>query len=171
MFLVIIFSYYEGLQKCVGLYSKDGKYSPDQIEQLDALYKSLRQQYNWSSAVKVKNLFILLILNILWIKGSIEWCDVDCIWMSSENTTGFSSRWKIPRSSGRLYKASSYQGIFARSMLFWMILNWFGETYYNLTCLMLSLQGVPSLFSDLSPLYDHPGKVSLSFWLLFFWIL
>ena len=51
--LTLIFRYYEGLQKCVGLFSEDAKYSPDQIEQLDTLYKSLRQQYSWSSAVKV----------------------------------------------------------------------------------------------------------------------
>ena len=48
-----MFRYYEGLQKCLGLYSENAQYSSDQIEQLDALYKSLRQQYSWSSAVKV----------------------------------------------------------------------------------------------------------------------
>lgn len=48
-----MFRYYEGLQKCLGLYSENPQYSSDQIEELDALYKSLRQLYNWSSAVKV----------------------------------------------------------------------------------------------------------------------
>ncbi|KAG4961581.1 hypothetical protein JHK87_038214 [Glycine soja] len=46
------YRYYEGLQKCVGLYSKNGHYSPDEIDRLDALYKTLGQQYKWSSAVK-----------------------------------------------------------------------------------------------------------------------
>jgi len=46
--------YYEGLQKCVGLYSENGHFSPDEIDQLDALYKTLEQQYKWSSAVKVR---------------------------------------------------------------------------------------------------------------------
>lgn len=48
-----LFRYYEGLQKCVGLYLEDGQYSPDQIDQLDSLYKAIVQQYKWSSAVKV----------------------------------------------------------------------------------------------------------------------
>ena len=51
-----IFRYYEGLQKCFGLYSEIGKYSSDEIDRLDALYKSLSQQYTWSSAVKVMHL-------------------------------------------------------------------------------------------------------------------
>ncbi|MED6172594.1 N-alpha-acetyltransferase 16, NatA auxiliary subunit [Stylosanthes scabra] len=46
------FRYYEGLQKCVGLYSVDGQYSHDEIDRLDSLDRSLGQQYKWSSAVK-----------------------------------------------------------------------------------------------------------------------
>ncbi|XP_020208455.1 N-terminal acetyltransferase A complex auxiliary subunit NAA15 [Cajanus cajan] len=46
------YRYYEGLQKCVGLYSENGHFSPDEIDRLDALYKTLGQQYKWSSAVK-----------------------------------------------------------------------------------------------------------------------
>lgn len=45
--------YYEGLQKCVGLYSENAQFPPDEIDRLDALYKSLGQEYKWSSAVKV----------------------------------------------------------------------------------------------------------------------
>lgn len=45
--------YYQGLQKCLGLYAENAQYSPDEIESLDALYKSLGQKYSWSSAVKV----------------------------------------------------------------------------------------------------------------------
>jgi hypothetical protein len=56
-------SYYEGLQKCVGLYLEDGKYSADQIDQLVSLYETLGQQYKWSSAVKVTQ-FIVVILVI-----------------------------------------------------------------------------------------------------------
>ncbi|CAK9174650.1 unnamed protein product [Ilex paraguariensis] len=67
------YRYYEGLQKCVGIHSESGQYSLDEIDRLEALYISLGQQYNKSSAVK----------------------------------------------------------------------------------------GVPSLFSDLSPLYDHPGKADI----------
>lgn len=52
-------SYYEGLQKCVGLYLEDGKYSADQIDQLVSLYETLGQQYKWSSAVKV-TLFVVV---------------------------------------------------------------------------------------------------------------
>lgn len=48
-----LFRYYEGLQKCVGLHSESAEYSSNEIEQLEALYKSLGQQYSWSSAVKV----------------------------------------------------------------------------------------------------------------------
>ncbi|CAI8601214.1 unnamed protein product [Vicia faba] len=54
------YSYYEGLQKCVGLYLEDGKYSADQIDQLVSLYETLGQQYKWSSAVKV-TLFVVVI--------------------------------------------------------------------------------------------------------------
>ncbi|OIW09085.1 hypothetical protein TanjilG_16312 [Lupinus angustifolius] len=46
------YRYYEGLQKCVGLYSENGHFSPDEIDRLDALYKALREQFKWSSAVK-----------------------------------------------------------------------------------------------------------------------
>ena len=54
MCFMLMLRYYEGLQKCVGLYSKNGHYSPDEIDRLDALYKTLGQQYKWSSAVKVR---------------------------------------------------------------------------------------------------------------------
>ncbi|URE23045.1 NMDA receptor-regulated protein 1 [Musa troglodytarum] len=46
------YRYFIGLQKCLGLYSDKGEYMTDEIERLDALYKSLRDQYSWSSAVK-----------------------------------------------------------------------------------------------------------------------
>ena len=58
---MLLFRYYEGLQKCVGLYLEDGQYSPDQIDRLDSLYKTLVQQYKWSSAVKV-----MLCIVIFW---------------------------------------------------------------------------------------------------------
>ncbi|KAL6334231.1 hypothetical protein AAG906_007478 [Vitis piasezkii] len=84
------YRYYEGLQKCVGLFSENGLYSPDEIDRLDALYKSLGQEYRWSSAVKVKN--------------------------------------------------SEAADNYIRPLL---------------------TKGVPSLFSDLSPLYDHPNKADI----------
>ncbi|XVF74641.1 hypothetical protein PTKIN_Ptkin13bG0127600 [Pterospermum kingtungense] len=93
------YSYYEGLQKCFGLYSENGKYSSDEIDRLDALYKSLSQQYTWSSAVK-----------------------------------------RIP--------LDFLQG------------EKFREAAVNYIKPLLT-KGVPSLFSDLSPLYDHPGKADV----------
>ncbi|XVF26699.1 hypothetical protein REPUB_Repub14bG0040800 [Reevesia pubescens] len=93
------YRYYEGLQKCFGLYSENGKYSSDEIDRLDALYKSLAQQYTWSSAVK-----------------------------------------RIP--------LDFLQG------------DQFREAAVNYIKPLLT-KGVPSLFSDLSPLYDHPGKADI----------
>ena len=49
----LLFRYYEGLQRCLGLFSEKGHYSSDEIGQLEELYESLAQQYNKSSAVKV----------------------------------------------------------------------------------------------------------------------
>ncbi|KAM7255604.1 hypothetical protein ACFE04_008502 [Oxalis oulophora] len=93
------YRYYEGLQKCMGLYSKTGQYSADKIDELDALYKSLREQYTWSSAVK-----------------------------------------RIP--------LDFLQG------------DQFREASINYIRPLLT-KGVPSLFSDLSPLYDHTGKADI----------
>ncbi|KAF3450798.1 hypothetical protein FNV43_RR06887 [Rhamnella rubrinervis] len=93
------YRYYEGLQKCLGLYSENAQYSSDQIEQLDALYKSLRQQYSWSSAVK---------------RIPLDFLHGDKFREAADN--------------------------YIRPLL---------------------TKGVPSLFSDLSPLYDHPGKANI----------
>ncbi|XP_024969080.1 N-terminal acetyltransferase A complex auxiliary subunit NAA15 isoform X2 [Cynara cardunculus var. scolymus] len=93
------YRYYEGLQMCVGLHSKIGQYSPDEIDKLDALYKSLGQQYTWSSAVK-----------------------------------------RIPLDFLEDVKFRDAADNYVRPLL---------------------TKGVPSLFSDLSPLYDHPGKASI----------
>ncbi|XP_039045865.1 N-terminal acetyltransferase A complex auxiliary subunit NAA15-like [Hibiscus syriacus] len=93
------YRYYEGLQKCFVLYSENGKYSSDETDQLDALYKSLAKEYTWSSAVK-----------------------------------------RIP--------LDFLQG------------DKFREAAVNYIKPLLT-KGVPSLFSDLSPLYDHPGKADV----------
>ncbi|KAF7814310.1 N-terminal acetyltransferase A complex auxiliary subunit NAA15 [Senna tora] len=93
------YRYYEGLQKCVGLYSEKGHYSPDEIDRLDALYKSLGQQYKWSSAVK---------------RIPLDFLQGDQFQEAAEN--------------------------YIRPLL---------------------TKGVPSLFSDLSPLYNHPGKADI----------
>ncbi|KAL4291267.1 hypothetical protein GQ457_14G005930 [Hibiscus cannabinus] len=93
------YRYYEGLQKCFVLYSENGKYSSDETDQLDALYKSLTKEYTWSSAVK-----------------------------------------RIP--------LDFLQG------------DKFREAAVNYIKPLLT-KGVPSLFSDLSPLYDHPGKANI----------
>jgi hypothetical protein len=47
------FRYLKDLQRCLSLYSEKGEYSADETEHLAALYKSLREQYPMSSAVKV----------------------------------------------------------------------------------------------------------------------
>ena len=52
-FFVYLFRYFVGLQKCLRLYCENGKYKIDDIVHLDALYKSLREQYPQSAAVKV----------------------------------------------------------------------------------------------------------------------
>ncbi|PPS07049.1 hypothetical protein GOBAR_AA13594 [Gossypium barbadense] len=93
------YRYYEGLQKCFDLYSENGKYSSDEIDRLDALYKSLAQQYTWSSAVR-----------------------------------------RIP--------LDFLQG------------DKFREAAVSYIQPLL-IKGVPSLFSDLSPLYNHYGKADI----------
>ncbi|XP_058751865.1 N-terminal acetyltransferase A complex auxiliary subunit NAA15-like [Vicia villosa] len=93
------YRYYEGLQQCVGLYSADGHFSPDEIDRLDTLYKTLGQQFKWSSAVK-----------------------------------------RIP--------LDFLQGDRFREA---------ADSYIR----PLLTKGVPSLFSDLSSLYNHPGKADI----------
>ncbi|KAK8988644.1 hypothetical protein V6N11_030027 [Hibiscus sabdariffa] len=102
------YRYYEGLQKCFDLYSESSKYSSDEVDRLDALYKSLAEQYTWSSAVKVAVLT--------------------------------STVYRIP--------LDFLQG------------DKFREAAVNYIRPLLT-KGVPSLFSDLSPLYDHPGKADI----------
>uniref|UniRef100_A0A5B7AM12 Putative N-alpha-acetyltransferase 16, NatA auxiliary subunit n=1 Tax=Davidia involucrata TaxID=16924 RepID=A0A5B7AM12_DAVIN len=93
------YRYCEGLQKCVGLLSESGQYSSDEIDRLEALYKSLGQQYRWSSAVKRIPLDFL---------------------------------------NGKKFREAA-------------------DNYVR----PLLMKGVPSLFSDLSPLYDQPGKADI----------
>ncbi|KAK6912114.1 hypothetical protein RJ641_024207, partial [Dillenia turbinata] len=93
------YSYYEGMQKSVGLFSESDQYSSDQIEQLEILYKSLEQLYTWSTAVK-----------------------------------------RIPLDFLNGEKFRSAADAYIRPLL---------------------TKGVPSLFSDLSPLYNHPGKADI----------
>ncbi|CAN6442127.1 unnamed protein product [Victoria cruziana] len=93
------YRYYEGLQKCLGLYSESGGYSPDEAHRLDNLYKSLKEQYSWSSAVKRIPLDFL---------------------------------------NGEMFREAA--GNYIRPLL---------------------TKGVPSLFSDLRPLYNFPEKVNI----------
>ncbi|CAI9114074.1 OLC1v1014696C2 [Oldenlandia corymbosa var. corymbosa] len=93
------YRYYEGLQRCMGIFSEDGLYSSDDINKLEALYASLAQQYNKSSAVK----------------------RIPLDFLSSEKFQNAVENYIRP----------------------------------------LLTKGVPSLFSDLSPLYDHPGKADI----------
>ncbi|XP_057772972.1 N-terminal acetyltransferase A complex auxiliary subunit NAA15 [Salvia miltiorrhiza] len=93
------YGYYEGLQRCMGLYSANGQYSSDEIDRLESLYASLSKQFTRSSAVK----------------------RIPLDFLSDERF----------RSAAESY---------VRPFL---------------------TKGVPSLFSDLSPLYDHPGKADI----------
>ncbi|GAB4842023.1 N-alpha-acetyltransferase 16, NatA auxiliary subunit [Ancistrocladus abbreviatus] len=93
------YRYYEGLQKCVGLHSENGQYSSNQTQQLEALYRSLGQQYTWSFAVK-----------------------------------------RIPLDFLQGKKFQEAADNYIRPLL---------------------TKGVPSLFSDLSPLYEQPGKADI----------
>ncbi|KAG8379893.1 hypothetical protein BUALT_Bualt07G0136600 [Buddleja alternifolia] len=93
------YRYYEGLQRCMGLYSSNGQYSSDQIDRLEALYESLSKQYSRSSAVK---------------RIPLDFLSAEKFRVAAEN--------------------------YIRPFL---------------------TKGVPSLFSDLSPLYDHPGKADI----------
>ncbi|GMI93831.1 mutant,snc1-enhancing 6, EMBRYO DEFECTIVE 2753, OMISHA, NAA15 [Hibiscus trionum] len=93
------YRYHEGLQKCFVLYSENGKYSSDEVDQLDALYQSLAKDYTWSSTVKR--------IPLDFLQGD-KFCDAAVNYIKP-----------------------------------------------------LLTKGVPSLFSDLSPLYDHPGKADI----------
>ncbi|WOH05562.1 hypothetical protein DCAR_0624981 [Daucus carota subsp. sativus] len=93
------YRYYEGLHKCLGLHSENAQYSSNEVEQLEALYKSLALQYSWSSAAKRIPLDFL---------------------------------------SGEKFREAA-------------------DNYMR----PLLTKGVPSLFSDLSPLYDQPGKANI----------
>ncbi|XP_073006647.1 N-terminal acetyltransferase A complex auxiliary subunit NAA15 [Typha latifolia] len=93
------YRYLIGLQKCTGLYSEIGQYTPNEIECLDALYKSLKEQFSWSSAAK---------------RIPLDFLEGDRFREAADN--------------------------YVRPLL---------------------TKGVPSLFGDLSPLYEHPGKASL----------
>ncbi|KAL0808256.1 hypothetical protein Bca101_100748 [Brassica carinata] len=98
------YRYYEGLQKCLELYSENGQYSSDQMEKLNALYQSLSEQYTRSSAVKVRE------------GGLVPRIPLDFLQDES-----------FKKAVGKYIKP-------------------------------LLTKGVPSLFSDLSSLYDHPRK-------------
>ncbi|KAJ8494176.1 hypothetical protein OPV22_015897 [Ensete ventricosum] len=93
------YRYFIGLQKCLGLYSEKGVYTSDEIERLDALYKSLREQYSWSSAIK---------------RIPLDFLEGDAFREAADN--------------------------YVRPLL---------------------TKGVPSLFSDLSPLYERNGKAAI----------
>ncbi|CAN4086801.1 unnamed protein product [Withania somnifera] len=105
------YGYYEGLQRCLGLYSENGQYTADEIDRLESLYRVLAHQYSRSSAVK-----------------------------------------RIPLDFLRDDKFREAAENYIRPLL---------------------TKGVPSLFSDLYPLYGHPGKCregtpSTLMWTLFY---
>ncbi|VAH77585.1 unnamed protein product [Triticum turgidum subsp. durum] len=93
------YKYLIAVQKCLGLYSENGQYSADDVERLSALYKSLKEEYSWSSAVK---------------RIPLDFLEGEKFHEAADN--------------------------YVRPLL---------------------TKGVPSLFSDLSPLYEHPGKANI----------
>lgn len=93
------YRYYEGLQNCLGLSVESGKHSPENVNKLCSLYKSLYENYPWSSAAK-----------------------------------------RIPLDFLEDEDFRNAVDSYARPLL---------------------SKGVPSLFSDLRPLYDHPGKADI----------
>ncbi|KAL3631842.1 N-alpha-acetyltransferase 16, NatA auxiliary subunit [Castilleja foliolosa] len=93
------YKYYEGLQRCMGLYKENGQYSSDDIDRLEALFASLSGQYSRSSAVK---------------RIPLDFLSAEKFCLAAEN--------------------------YIRPFL---------------------TKGVPSLFSDLSPLYDHSRKADI----------
>ncbi|CAA0837230.1 tetratricopeptide repeat (TPR)-containing protein [Striga hermonthica] len=93
------YRYYEGLQRCMGLYKENGQYSLDEIDRLEALYASLSEQYSRSSAVK---------------RIPLDFLSAERFRSAAEN--------------------------YIRPFL---------------------TKGVPSLFSDLSSLYEHSGKADI----------
>ncbi|PKA46790.1 peptide alpha-N-acetyltransferase [Apostasia shenzhenica] len=93
------YRYFLGLQKCLGLDSENAQYPAEKMDQLDALYKSLTEQYNWSYAAK-----------------------------------------RIPLDFLEGEKFLEAANNYIRPLL---------------------TKGVPSLFSDLSPLYDQLAKADI----------
>ncbi|KAL3633012.1 N-alpha-acetyltransferase 16, NatA auxiliary subunit [Castilleja foliolosa] len=93
------YKYYEGLQRCMGMHKKNGKYSSDDIDRLEALFESLSRKYSRSSAVK---------------RIPLDFLSAEKFRLAAES--------------------------YIRPFL---------------------TKGVPSLFSDLSPLYDHFGKADI----------
>ncbi|KAK7854121.1 n-terminal acetyltransferase a complex auxiliary subunit naa15 [Quercus suber] len=131
------YRYYEGLQKCVGLYSENDQFSADEIDQLEALYKSLGQQQKYYEGLQ------------------------KCVGLYSENDQ-FSAD-EIDQLEA-LYKSLGQQQKWSSAVkripLDFLQGNRFREAAENYIRPLLT-KGVPSLFSDLSPLYDHPGKADI----------
>jgi hypothetical protein len=46
------YRYHEALQKCLGLSVEGGKHSPEHVDKLTSLYKSLQEEYLWSAVAK-----------------------------------------------------------------------------------------------------------------------
>ncbi|GMN37279.1 hypothetical protein TIFTF001_006685 [Ficus carica] len=154
------YRYYEGLQKCVGLYSENVQYSSDQIEQLDTLYKSLGQQFNWSSAVKVQDyvlsdfdsMFVMWFVNSHAMLGTF-------VYLATVSVLLLSSASESPSAESSLL-LFVLDGLIVRIPLDFLQGDKFREAADNYIRPLLT-KGVPSLFSDLSPLYDHPGKADI----------
>lgn len=93
------YRYHEALQKCLGLSLEGGKHSPEHVNELTSLYKSLQEEYPFSAAAK-----------------------------------------RIPLDFLENEDFQKAADSYIRPFL---------------------TKGVPSLFSDLRPLYDHTGKADI----------
>lgn len=93
------YRYHEALKKCLGLSLEGGKHSPEHVNKLTSLYKSLQEEYPWSAAAK---------------RIPLDFLENEEFRNAADN--------------------------YIRPFL---------------------TKGVPSLFSDLRPLYDHPGKADI----------
>jgi hypothetical protein len=93
------YRYHEALQKCLGLSIEGGKHSPERVNKLTSLYKSLQEEYPWSAAAK---------------RIPLDFLENEDFWKATDSSI--------------------------RPLL---------------------TKGVPSLFSNLRPLYDHLGKADI----------
>lgn len=122
--------YYEGLQRCVGLYSANGQYSSDEIDRLESLYASLSKQYTRSSAVKVINYFRCLWLLhkhlclkcCLRILAALNWTIRELVYLLILNV------FQITRCIGKIDLHNAFVNyLFTALLMFSFLEKWFSK--------------------------------------------